>query len=87
VEALEELRKALDLEIRPFRIEGFDIPPLGNEHGVLPGVLLQRVPDKKELPAFRIRSLEGRIDDFGAPGRLWAGAMRACSTKSGNCRT
>ncbi len=65
--ALEELRRELDLSALPSRIEGFDIAQLGGKHTVASLVSFRDgVPDKKNYRYFKIRSLEGAIDDFGA---------------------
>lgn len=67
VAALEELRRALGLAALPARIEGFDIAQLGGTHTVASLVSFRNgVPDKKNYRHFKIRSLEGAIDDFGA---------------------
>ena len=67
VEALEELRRALDLEVLPSRIEGFDIAHLSGKYTVASLVSFNNgVPDKKNYRHFHIRSLEGRVDDFAA---------------------
>lgn len=80
VEALEELRRALDLEILPARIEGFDIAHLSGKHTVASLVSFSNgVPDKKNYRYFRIRSLEGKVDDFAAlreaVGRRYTGLL------------
>lgn len=80
VEALEELRRALDLESLPVRIEGFDIAHLSGKHTVASLVSFNNgIPDKKNYRYFRIRSLEGRVDDFGAireaVGRRYSGLL------------
>jgi len=67
LEALESLRVALDLPAVPERIEGFDIAQLSGKHTVASLVsFLNGVPDKRNYRIFKIRSLDGRIDDFGA---------------------
>ncbi|MBN1243358.1 MAG: excinuclease ABC subunit UvrC [Spirochaetales bacterium] len=80
VEALEELRKALGLEVLPARIEGFDIAHLSGKHTVASLVSFRDgVPDKKNYRHFRMRSLGGRIDDFAsmreAVGRRYSGLL------------
>ena len=80
VEALEELRRILDLETLPARIEGFDIAHLSGKYTVASLVSFENgVPDKKNYRYFRIRSLEGRVDDFGAlreaAGRRYSGLL------------
>lgn len=65
--ALEGLRSALGLGALPARIEGFDIAQLGGKHTVASLVSFRNgVPDKKGYRHFKIKSLEGAIDDFGA---------------------
>ncbi len=66
-EALEELRKALGLGRMPARIEGFDIAHLSGKHTVASLVsFLNGVPDKKNYRYFKIRSLDGAVDDFAS---------------------
>jgi excinuclease ABC subunit C len=55
--ALEGLRQDLHLDALPRRIEGFDIAHLRFTDGR---------PDRKLYRAFTIRSLDGKVDDFGA---------------------
>jgi excinuclease ABC subunit C len=67
IPALEELRKALGLSVLPTRIEGFDIAQLSGKHTVASLISFKNgVPDKKNYRYFKIKSLEGAIDDFGA---------------------
>jgi excinuclease ABC subunit C len=67
IPALEELHKLLGLSALPARIEGFDIAQLSGKHTVASLVSFKNgVPDKKNYRYFKIRSLEGAIDDFGA---------------------
>jgi excinuclease ABC subunit C len=67
IPALEELRKELGLTSLPTRIEGFDIAQLSGKHTVASLISFKNgVPDKKNYRYFKIRSLEGAIDDFGA---------------------
>jgi excinuclease ABC subunit C len=67
IPALEELRKALGLSSLPARIEGFDIAQLSGKHTVASLISFKNgVPDKKNYRYFKIRSLGGAIDDFGA---------------------
>ena len=67
IPALEELKAALGLESLPERIEGFDIAQLAGKHTVASLVSFRNgVPDKKNYRYFKIKSLEGAIDDFGA---------------------
>ncbi len=65
--ALEELKAALGLSRLPERIEGFDIAQLHGKHTVASLVSFKNgVPDKKNYRYFKIRSLGGAVDDFGA---------------------
>ncbi|MFZ5367589.1 MAG: excinuclease ABC subunit UvrC [Spirochaetota bacterium] len=65
--ALEELQRVLALPQYPERIEGFDIAQLGGKHTVASLIsFINGIPDKKNYRYFKIRSLEGAIDDFGA---------------------
>lgn len=65
--ALEELQRVLALPTYPERIEGFDIAQLGGKHTVASLISFKNgIPDKKNYRHFKIRSLEGAIDDFGA---------------------
>ncbi|MDA8427277.1 MAG: excinuclease ABC subunit UvrC [Treponema sp.] len=67
IPALEELQKLLGLGSLPARIEGFDIAQLSGKHTVASLVSFRNgVPDKKNYRYFKIRSLQGSIDDFGA---------------------
>jgi len=67
IPALEELRSALGLASLPTAIEGFDVAQLGGKHTVASLVSFRNgVPDKKNYRYFKIKSLEGAIDDFGA---------------------
>lgn len=67
IEALESLRAALGLETLPELIEGFDIAQLSGKHTVASLVTFRNgAPEKKSYRIFKIRSLEGGIDDFGA---------------------
>jgi excinuclease ABC subunit C len=67
IPALEELRRELGLSSLPSRIEGFDIAQLSGKHTVASLISFKNgVPDKKNYRYFKIRSLEGAIDDFGA---------------------
>ena len=66
-EALEELMEVLGLESPPRHIEGFDIAQLAGKHTVASLItFIDGNPDRKQYRRFSIRSLEGRIDDFGA---------------------
>jgi excinuclease ABC subunit C len=65
--ALLELKTALGLASLPVRIEGFDIAHLAGKHTVASLISFRNgVPDKKNYRYFRIKSLEGAIDDFAA---------------------
>ena len=65
--ALEELKAALGLARLPERIEGFDIAHLHGKHTVASLVSFRNgVPDKKNYRHFKIKSLEGAVDDFAS---------------------
>lgn len=67
IPALEELQKVLGLETLPERIEGFDIAHLGGRHTVASLVSFRNgIPDKKNYRYFKIKSLDGKIDDFAS---------------------
>lgn len=67
IPALIDLRRILGLQALPARIEGFDIAQLSGRDTVASLVSFRNgVPDRKNYRHFRIKSLEGRIDDFGA---------------------
>lgn len=67
IAALVELKEKLGLEAVPMRIEGFDIAQLGGKHTVASLVSFKNgVADKKNYRYFKIRSVEGQIDDFAA---------------------
>ncbi len=67
VPGLEELRDLLELPRTPLVIEGFDISHLDGKHTVASMVVLQNgIPNPAAYRHFRIKSLDGRIDDFGA---------------------
>jgi len=67
IAALIELKEKLGLGTAPMRIEGFDIAQLGGKHTVASLVSFKNgVPDKKNYRYFKIRSVEGQIDDFAA---------------------
>jgi excinuclease ABC subunit C len=66
VEALEELREALNLESLPIRIEAFDISNIGTESTVGSMVVfVDAVPKKADYRKFGVRTVEGP-DDFAA---------------------
>ena len=62
---LSEIKDALNLPSQPRIIECFDISNLGYEHNV--GAMVRFVdgkPDKKGYRKFKIRTVEGKNDDF-----------------------
>jgi excinuclease ABC subunit C len=66
VEALEELREALNLESLPLRIECFDISNIQGESTVGSMVVFQdAMPRKAHYRKFGVRTLDGQ-DDFAA---------------------
>src|SRR5205807_2032129 len=66
VEALEELREALNLESLPIRIECYDVSTILGESPVGSMVVFQdAVPKKAHYRKFGVRSLDGQ-DDFAA---------------------
>ncbi|MFN2467468.1 MAG: excinuclease ABC subunit UvrC [Gaiellaceae bacterium] len=66
IQALEELREALNLESLPIRIECFDVSNIQSESPVGSMVVFQdAVPKKAHYRKFGIRDLEGP-DDFAA---------------------
>ena len=66
VEALEELREALNLESLPIRIECFDISNLQTSSPVGSMVVFQdALPKKSDYRKFGVRGLDGQ-DDFAA---------------------
>ena len=65
--ALAALREVLGLSRTPDRIEGFDIAQLSGKHTVSSLVSFRNgVPDKKNYRIFKIKSLDGAIDDFAS---------------------
>jgi excinuclease ABC subunit C len=65
--ALDELKTILGLKNRPARIEGFDIAQLDGKHPVASLVSFANgAPDKKNYRRFKLRSVAGVVDDFGA---------------------
>ena len=63
--ALEELKKLLNLDSLPMRIEGFDIAHLAGKFPIASLISFYNGnPDKKNYRIFRLKSLDGRIDDF-----------------------
>ncbi len=72
IEALEELREALNLESLPIRIECFDISNIQSESPVGSMVVFQdAVPKKAHYRKFRVRGLDGP-DDFAAMAEVVA---------------
>src|ERR671914_162993 len=70
VEALEELREALNLESLPIRIECFDISNIQGQEPVGSMVVFQdAMPKKAHYRKFAVRSLDGQ-DDFAAMGEV-----------------
>jgi excinuclease ABC subunit C len=64
-EAVDALKAELSLARSPLRIEGFDIAHLSGLYPVASLVSFQNgVPDKKNYRHFRLKSLDGKIDDF-----------------------
>ncbi len=63
--AVRELSRVLKLSKDPLRIEGFDIAHIEGTHTVASLVsFLNGIPDKNNYRRFRIRSVEGKADDF-----------------------
>ncbi|MGL1893746.1 MAG: excinuclease ABC subunit UvrC [Spirochaetaceae bacterium] len=66
-DGLYALKKALNLSVLPQRIEGFDIAQLDGHFTVSSLVsFFNGVPDKKNYKRFKMKSLNGQIDDFKA---------------------
>ena len=66
-DTLMELVKSLNLSQRPEHIEGFDVAHLGGTHTVAAMVLFREgQPDKSAYRRFKLRTLQGAIDDFEA---------------------
>ena len=64
---LEELRTALHLDAVPRRIEAFDISHLEGSDAVASLVVFaDGRPDKQSYRHFRLRSLDGKVDDYAA---------------------
>ncbi len=67
IQALVELKERLGLMAVPMIIEGFDIAQLGGKHTVASLVSFRGgIADKKNYRYFKIRSVEGKVDDFAA---------------------
>jgi excinuclease ABC subunit C len=65
--ALEDLQQVLDLPQKPTLIEGFDIAQLSGKYTVASLISFKNgVPNKSGYRRFNIKSLHGKIDDFGA---------------------
>jgi excinuclease ABC subunit C len=76
VDALNDLRAALELDALPVRIECFDISNLGATHTVASMVVFEGgAPKKSDYRRFKIRKLEGRQDDFAAIGEVLSRRM------------
>lgn len=64
-DGLYALKKVLELDDLPQRIEGFDIAQLDGHFTVSSMVsFFNGVPDKKSYKRFKMKSLNGQIDDF-----------------------
>jgi len=64
-EGLYALKEVLNLEVLPQRIEGFDIAQLDGHFTVASLVSFYNgVPDKKNYKRYKLKSLNGQIDDF-----------------------
>lgn len=65
--ALEELATVLSLPSKPDRIEGFDIAQLDGKHPVASLISFKDgMPDKKNYRHYKLRTVEGIVDDFQA---------------------
>jgi excinuclease ABC subunit C len=65
--ALDELARALNLQTRPERIEGFDIAQLDGKHPVASLISFKNgIPDRKNYRYFKLRTVIGIVDDFAA---------------------
>jgi excinuclease ABC subunit C len=65
--ALDEIARALNLQTRPERIEGFDISHLDGKYPAASLVSFKNgIPDKKNYRHFKLRSIIGKIDDYAA---------------------
>ena len=66
-QVLEELRAALQLDAAPRRIEAFDISHLEGRDAVASLVVfVDGRPEKQSYRHFRLRSLDGKVDDYAA---------------------
>jgi excinuclease ABC subunit C len=76
VDALNDLRAALELDALPVRVECFDISNLGATHTVASMVVFEGgAPKKSDYRRFKIRKLDGRQDDFAAIGEVLSRRM------------
>jgi excinuclease ABC subunit C len=67
VDALNDLREALELDALPVRVECFDVSNLGAAHTVASMVVFEGgAPKKSDYRRFKIRGLNGRQDDFAS---------------------
>ena len=67
LQVLEELRAALQLDAAPRRIEAFDISHLEGSDAVASLVVFaDGRPEKQSYRHFRLRSLDGKVDDYAA---------------------
>jgi len=65
--ALERLKSLLNLPTLPVRIEGFDIAQLHGTDTVASLIcFINGKPDKKQYKRFKMKTLDGKIDDFKA---------------------
>jgi excinuclease ABC subunit C len=65
--ALDEIARALDLQSRPERIEGFDISHIEGKHPVASLISFKNgIPDKKNYRYFKLRTVIGKVDDYAA---------------------
>ena len=66
-QVLDELRDALQLDAVPRRIEAFDISHLEGSDAVASLVVfVDGRPEKQSYRHFRLRSLDGKVDDYAA---------------------
>jgi excinuclease ABC subunit C len=66
-QVLEDLRAALQLDAAPRRIEAFDISHLEGSDAVASLVVfVDGRPEKQSYRHFRLRSLDGKVDDYAA---------------------
>lgn len=66
-EGLEELQRVLNLKEPPTYIEGFDIAELNGKFPVASLITFyQGLPNKKGYRYYKLKTLEGKIDDFKA---------------------